>query len=97
MKMSKRKDYELKLDQLDNLIISIIKLNNGITAVLIQYKIRTEFNEDINPAIMVTRLDRLLVIGIIVYKAETVGKYYSRQFYFNKNWENYDKNMGQNQ
>jgi hypothetical protein len=75
------RNNEIKLDDLDNLIISIIRRNNGITAVLLHCTIKTDFNRDINPAIILSRIDRLIAFGIIYNIVETVGKYVSSQIH----------------
>ncbi|MBD3172997.1 hypothetical protein GF326_11050 [Candidatus Bathyarchaeota archaeon] len=71
------------LDDLDILILNIIKKNAGISASLLNFQINHDHNTTINPAIILSRLDRLLDLRLIYNKTEQVGKYSSRRFYYN--------------
>ena len=90
--MSKKpKIYTVDLDDLDNLIISIIRRNNGITVAMLHHNIERDFGEDINPAIILSRIERLITFNIIFNNTESIGKYMSRRFYYNK-----DNDIGEN-
>ena len=57
--------YEIELDDLDHIIVSIITRNSGTTAYQIHYTIEKELNECIDPAIILNRIERLLSFNIL--------------------------------
>ena len=74
--------YEIELDDLDHIIVSIITRNSGTTAYQIHYTIEKELNECIDPAIILNRIERLLSFNILYNRTEIIGKYASRRFYY---------------
>ncbi len=57
---------------------------------MLHYHIKTDFDKDINPAIILSRIERLISFEMIYNHNETIGKYTSRRFYYNKDFDKYN-------
>lgn len=86
--------YEIELDDLDHIIVSIITRNSGTTAYQVHYSIENELNEDIDPAIILSRIERLLSFNILYNRTEIIGKYTSRRFFYKGKHEAFLGNQG---